>query len=93
MALLAQVSIGGEASGHAVLAGLGIGGGVTIDDNGTICVYASGSLTFGLGIYAGAGYSVGGSTGSNTTELSKSGGVFLEGGGGIAAGTVIRSSR
>ena len=86
---LLEFSGGGEASAHVAVVGGGVGTGFSIDNNGTICVYGSISLTFGLGMYTGAGANMGGSSGTSSTGLSGTGGLFLEGGGGIVAGTEV----
>ncbi len=85
----ASHSFGVGASFHAALVGLGAGFGATADSDGTWCIYANGSTTFGLGVFAGVGFNYGVEQGSNQTGLSSNEGVFLEGGGGLAEGVEV----
>lgn len=85
-------SFGVDASGHALIIGLGVGFGGAVDTNGTWCIYANGSFTFGIGFFAGAGATVGVTQGFNKTGFAGSGGFFLEGGGGIAEGAELNFS-
>jgi len=46
-------------------------------------------MTFGMGIFVGAGFEAGAAQGLNKTGLSATGSFFLEGGGGYAEGAEI----
>ncbi|WP_222594019.1 hypothetical protein, partial [Bisbaumannia pacifica] len=88
--IAAGLDAGGEVFGGVFGTSLSSGG--QVDSGGNLCAVTTACMKFGLGAYAGAGFT-GGASINDTVEtgVSESWGFFLQGGSGLASGASVNS--